>query len=162
MLELRIRPSQNACCYLCVYFSLSRYCLICNHRKQEKTNIPQVLMLFLQVSFTETSKFQTVVSVAHAARVCGHRFRANAAACHPVLPLLLTTSHHNLPDPAASPERETTPEEEDNKSRTAAAGSFAFCSELILWQVRLNLIDMTVQLQVFQCLIVSVGVRTRE
>ncbi|XP_070175544.1 dmX-like protein 2 isoform X2 [Littorina saxatilis] len=90
-----------------------------------------------QVSFTETSKFQTVVSVAHAARVCGHRFRANAAACHPVLPLLLTTSHHNLPDPDATPERETTPDDDldDNRNKKAETGGFAFCSELILWQV---------------------------
>ncbi|XP_076465247.1 dmX-like protein 2 isoform X2 [Babylonia areolata] len=88
-----------------------------------------------QVSFTDTSKFQTVASVAHAARVCGHRFRANAAACHPVLPLLLTTSHHNLPDPNATPERETPTEETDNKNHSNSAGSFAFCSELILWQV---------------------------
>ncbi|PVD19781.1 hypothetical protein C0Q70_20272 [Pomacea canaliculata] len=89
-----------------------------------------------QISFTESSMFQTVVSVAHAARVCGHRFRTNAAACHPVLPLLLTTSHHNLPDPDTTPERETSPEEEDgDASKSLGAGVFAFCSELILWQV---------------------------
>ena len=138
------------CYWLCVYHTLSRLDVKCHHGKQEKAKILQVLLLFFQVSFTETSKFQTVVSVAHAARVCGHRFRANAAACHPVLPLLLTTSHHNLPDPATSPERETTPEEnEDNKNRTAAAGSFAFCSELILWQVRLILFGVGVHLAVF-------------
>lgn len=90
-----------------------------------------------QVSFTDSSKFQQVVSVAHTARACGHRFRANLAACHPVLPLLLTTSHHNIPDPEMTPERESLADDEnaENKSRTAAASSFAFCSELILWQV---------------------------
>ncbi|KAK7475123.1 hypothetical protein BaRGS_00033615 [Batillaria attramentaria] len=88
-----------------------------------------------QVSFTETSKFQTVVSVAHSSRVCGHRFRANAATCHPVLPLLLTTSHHNLPDSDATPEREPTPDENEDKTEQENTGSFAFCSELILWQV---------------------------
>nr|KAG5690689.1 hypothetical protein BaRGS_013475 [Batillaria attramentaria] len=87
-----------------------------------------------QVSFTETSKFQTVVSVAHSSRVCGHRFRANAATCHPVLPLLLTTSHHNLPDSDATPEREPTPDENEDKTEQENTGSFAFCSELILWQ----------------------------
>lgn len=97
----------------------------------------------LQISFTESSMFQTVVSVAHAARVCGHRFRTNAAACHPVLPLLLTTSHHNLPDPDTTPERETSPEEEDgDASKSLGAEVFAFCSELILWQV-LNIIYLT-------------------
>ncbi len=51
-----------------------------------------------QISFAEGSKFSTVLSIAHASRVSGHRFRTNSAACHPVLPLLLTTSHHNVPE----------------------------------------------------------------
>ena len=29
-------------------------------------------------------------------RASGHRFRVNDINCHPVLPLLLTTSHHNV------------------------------------------------------------------
>jgi hypothetical protein len=56
-----------------------------------------------------------------------------------VLPLLLTTSHHNLPDPDATPERKDSVNEDENKSRTDTASSFAFCSELILWQVSLML-----------------------
>lgn len=70
-----------------------------------------------QVSFGEKSKFQTVLSIAHSSRVCGHRFRTNDIKCHPVLPLLLTTSHHNL---SLGP---------NYLSR------LCFCSELILWKV---------------------------
>ncbi|XP_052099551.1 dmX-like protein 2 isoform X2 [Mytilus californianus] len=99
--------------------------------------IPNVLMISKhsngslnqwQISFSDTSKFSTVVSVAHASRACGHRFRTNNAACHPVLPLLLTTSHHNVPIKDSSEDLDTT-EEEDKK------GGIEFCSELILWRV---------------------------
>ena len=51
-----------------------------------------------QLTFGDKSKFSQVLSIGHASRVSGHRFRVNDITCHPVLPLLLTTSHHNLPD----------------------------------------------------------------
>lgn len=47
------------------------------------------------VSFAEDSAFSTVLSVSHKWRYCGHRFHLNDLACHSLLPLLLTTSHHN-------------------------------------------------------------------
>ena len=47
------------------------------------------------ITFSELSKFKTVLNVAHERRVCGHRFRVNDITCHPVLPLMLSTSHHN-------------------------------------------------------------------
>ncbi|XP_022097370.1 dmX-like protein 2 isoform X2 [Acanthaster planci] len=50
-----------------------------------------------EISFSENSKFQTVLNVAHNSRCCGHRFSLNDISCHPVLPLLLSTSHHNIP-----------------------------------------------------------------
>ncbi|XP_023930909.1 dmX-like protein 2 [Lingula anatina] len=78
-----------------------------------------------QISFAETSKFATVLSISHVARACGHRFRTNTAACHPVLPLLLTTSHHNMPESSATSEANC-------KQGWEPAG---FCSELILWRV---------------------------
>ncbi|KAH9503228.1 DmX-like protein 1 [Bulinus truncatus] len=86
-----------------------------------------------QVSFAEKTKFQNIVSVSHSSRACGHRFRTNSAACHPVLPLMLTTSHHNLPGNDAN--------DEDMFSKALENISEAdqtvptFCSELILWQV---------------------------
>ncbi|XP_064608806.1 dmX-like protein 2 isoform X2 [Liolophura sinensis] len=85
-----------------------------------------------QISFAENSKFATVLSVAHVARACGHRFRTNTAACHPVLPLLLTTSHHNIPEYDDGTE---TPVEKAKGRESDLIGGFNFCSELILWRV---------------------------
>ena len=48
------------------------------------------------VMFAEKSKFSQLLNIAHNARASGHRFRVNGITCHPVLPLLLTTSHHNI------------------------------------------------------------------
>jgi DmX-like protein len=48
-----------------------------------------------RINFSETAGFSTVISLGHVGRVCGHRFRVNDMVSHPVLPLLLTTSHHN-------------------------------------------------------------------
>lgn len=85
------------------------------------------------VSFAEDSAFSTVLSVSHKSRYCGHRFHLNDLACHSLLPLLLTTSHHNaLRTPAAltAPAR---------RSRAASGGvsqdPSAIYSELILWRV---------------------------
>ncbi|CAB4063323.1 unnamed protein product [Lepeophtheirus salmonis] len=47
------------------------------------------------VMFGAKSKFSTLLNISHASRASGHRFRANGISCHPVLPLVLTTSHHN-------------------------------------------------------------------
>ena len=48
------------------------------------------------LALSDQSKFTQVLSVSHATRISGHRFRVNNITCHPVLPLLLTTSHHNI------------------------------------------------------------------
>ncbi|KTF75407.1 hypothetical protein cypCar_00029673 [Cyprinus carpio] len=47
------------------------------------------------VTFAEKSAFSNVLTVSHKFRYCGHRFHLNDLACHTVLPLLLTSSHHN-------------------------------------------------------------------
>lgn len=51
-----------------------------------------------QLTFADKSKFSQVLSIGHKSRASGHRFRVNDITCHPVLPLLLTTSHHNIVD----------------------------------------------------------------
>lgn len=91
------------------------------------------------VSFAEGSAFSTVLSVSHKSRYCGHRFHLNDLACHSVLPLLLTTSHHNAkvcnaiahsgPGPVSSGQR--------NRSSLGAVPQDpnAIYSELILWRV---------------------------
>ncbi|CAM1299293.1 DMXL1 (predicted), partial [Pycnogonum litorale] len=79
------------------------------------------------ITFNENSKYTQVLSIGHSCRMCGHRFRVNEITCHPVLPLLLTTSHHNSPQcnhcvdsGLAFPE---------------TGFGTGFCSELILWKV---------------------------
>ncbi|EDW86373.1 uncharacterized protein Dwil_GK17684 [Drosophila willistoni] len=51
-----------------------------------------------QLTFAFKTKFTQVLSIGHVSRASGHRFRVNDITCHPVLPLLVSTSHHNLPD----------------------------------------------------------------
>ncbi|XP_045469484.1 dmX-like protein 2 isoform X5 [Harmonia axyridis] len=70
-----------------------------------------------ELTFAENTKFSQVLSIGHRSRASGHRFRVNDITCHPVLPLLLTTSHHNIVD--------------SNKTESKSG----FCSELILWRV---------------------------
>ncbi|KTF88468.1 hypothetical protein cypCar_00038335, partial [Cyprinus carpio] len=81
------------------------------------------------VSFAEDSAFSAVLSISHKSRYCGHRFHLNDLACHSLLPLLLTTSHHNaLRTPAAAL---TAPA---RRSRVSQDPSAVY-SELILWRV---------------------------
>uniref|UniRef100_A0A673L8V3 DmX-like protein 2 n=1 Tax=Sinocyclocheilus rhinocerous TaxID=307959 RepID=A0A673L8V3_9TELE len=106
------------------------------------------------VTFAEKSAFSNVLTVSHKFRYCGHRFHLNDLACHTVLPLLLTSSHHNalLTPPSGSgsvdgdqiggvalqPTRPTRgiPRKQ---LRNAATRTFhdpnAIYSELILWRV---------------------------
>uniref|UniRef100_A0A1B6CLX3 RAVE complex protein Rav1 C-terminal domain-containing protein n=1 Tax=Clastoptera arizonana TaxID=38151 RepID=A0A1B6CLX3_9HEMI len=80
-----------------------------------------------QLTFADKTKFSQVLSIGHASRASGHRFRVNDITCHPVLPLLLTTSHHNLPEGTTM-----SPSSLNPVDPTAPTG---FCSELILWRV---------------------------
>lgn len=97
------------------------------------------------VSFAEESAFSTVLSISHKSRYCGHRFHLNDLACHSVLPLLLTTSHHNAlrtPD-VDNPKQpyavniEECSLTQQNKSTVDMAfqDPNAVYSELILWRV---------------------------
>nr|XP_020461424.1 dmX-like protein 2 isoform X3 [Monopterus albus] len=102
------------------------------------------------VTFAERSAFSNVLTVSHKFRYCGHRFHLNDQACHTVLPLLLTSSHHNAlltpPSAPSSLEGEHPPTFPFPKSlpsrkqiRNAATRTFhdpnAIYSELILWRV---------------------------
>ncbi|XP_063894834.1 dmX-like protein 2 isoform X4 [Helicoverpa armigera] len=77
-----------------------------------------------QLTFDDKSKFSQVLSIGHASRASGHRFRVNDITCHPVLPLLLTTSHHNISD-----------SERDHHKYDDDAAAGGLCSELIMWRV---------------------------
>ncbi|KAG8440494.1 hypothetical protein GDO86_006302 [Hymenochirus boettgeri] len=104
------------------------------------------------VTFADKSAFTTVLTVSHKFRYCGHRFHLNDLACHSVLPLLLTSSHHNVlttPDSDSPWELERGSKVTDPMKnlkgfprqhfRNAATQTFhdpnAIYSELILWRV---------------------------
>ncbi|KAF7695264.1 dmX-like protein 1 isoform X1 [Silurus meridionalis] len=91
------------------------------------------------VSFAEGSAFSTVLSVSHKSRYCGHRFHLNDLACHSVLPLLLTTSHHNAKacnHIAHSGPGQVSPGQRNRFSLSAVPEDpNAVYSELILWRV---------------------------
>nr|XP_061796137.1 dmX-like protein 2 [Nerophis lumbriciformis] len=101
------------------------------------------------VTFAERSAFSNVLTVSHKFRYCGHRFHLNDQACHTVLPLLLTSSHHNaLLTPPSAPgsidgeQPPTLPLQKGlprKQLRNAATRTFhdpnAIYSELILWRV---------------------------
>ncbi|XP_006886049.1 PREDICTED: dmX-like protein 1-like [Elephantulus edwardii] len=98
------------------------------------------------VSFAEESAFSTVLSISHKSRYCGHRFHLNDLACHSVLPLLLTTSHHNAlrtPDVDSGKQPYDTVnikecslgQQNKNTSDVEFQDPNAVYSELILWRV---------------------------
>ncbi|XP_071522289.1 dmX-like protein 2 [Panulirus ornatus] len=84
------------------------------------------------LTVAEGSRFTQVLNISHFTRVCGHRFQLNDIKCHPVLPLLLSTSHHNKREvsPGNPPSTDETPliciQDTTYKD---------WCSELILWRV---------------------------
>ncbi|XP_004639054.1 dmX-like protein 2 isoform X2 [Octodon degus] len=105
------------------------------------------------VTFADKSAFTTVLTVSHKFRYCGHRFHLNDLACHSVLPLLLTSSHHNA---LLTPDSDCQWDSDSKLSRlvdpirhtkglskqplrNAATRTFhdpnAIYSELILWRV---------------------------
>ncbi|XP_074862571.1 dmX-like protein 2 isoform X2 [Carettochelys insculpta] len=104
------------------------------------------------VTFADKSAFTTVLTVSHKFRYCGHRFHLNDLACHSVLPLLLTSSHHNAlltPESDHSWDSDRLSKIMDpvkhvkgssrQQLRNAATCTFhdpnAIYSELILWRV---------------------------
>ncbi|XP_075431786.1 dmX-like protein 2 isoform X3 [Ascaphus truei] len=104
------------------------------------------------VTFADKSSFSNVLTVSHKFRYCGHRFHLNDLACHSVLPLLLTSSHHNVlvtPDSDSFWESDRDDKLTDpvknlkgfprQHFRNAATQTFhdpnAIYSELILWRV---------------------------
>ncbi|KAM5331615.1 dmX-like protein 1 isoform 4-T4 [Glossophaga mutica] len=97
------------------------------------------------VSFAEESAFSTVLSISHKSRYCGHRFHLNDLACHSVLPLLLTTSHHNaLRTPEVDSQKqpykdalntEDLAQQNKNTVDVAFQDPKSVYSELILWRV---------------------------
>ncbi|XP_019889652.1 dmX-like protein 2 isoform X7 [Ooceraea biroi] len=92
-----------------------------------------------QLTFADKTKFSQVLSIGHACRASGHRFRVNDITCHPVLPLLVTTSHHNIPEFSGTQSSESIETVSGSKHDTCKGKDImsptGFCSELILWRV---------------------------
>lgn len=89
-----------------------------------------------QLTFADKTKFTQVLSIGHVSRASGHRFRVNDITCHPVLPLLLTTSHHNIPEiPTTSPPVPGKYSPDQHARGKDVCVPLGFCSELILWRV---------------------------
>uniref|UniRef100_M3ZJ41 Dmx-like 2 n=1 Tax=Xiphophorus maculatus TaxID=8083 RepID=M3ZJ41_XIPMA len=88
------------------------------------------------VTFAERSGFSNVLTVSHKIRYCGHRFHLNDQACHTVLPLLLTSSHHNaLLTPPSAPSMFCLLKQLRNAATRTFHDPNAIYSELILWRV---------------------------
>lgn len=85
-----------------------------------------------QLTFAYKTKFTQVLSIGHVSRASGHRFRVNDITCHPVLPLLVSTSHHNMPETVSNI---TSPQEKHMHLNKDIFSPSGFCSELILWRV---------------------------
>lgn len=121
--------------------------------EQEFLSTPTICMLskhnngslnLWTLGFEEGTNYTHLLNINHSSRVCGHRFRVNDIKCHPVLPLLLTTSHHNLPGTNLSYVKSpgssgfsTSPVSTPNSCCPPFHGitNTGFCSELILWKV---------------------------
>ncbi|XP_032686027.1 dmX-like protein 2 isoform X2 [Odontomachus brunneus] len=91
-----------------------------------------------QLTFADKTKFSQVLSIGHACRASGHRFRVNDITCHPVLPLLVTTSHHNIPEYSGAQSTESSENisiKQDTCKGKDIMSPTGFCSELILWRV---------------------------
>ncbi|XP_014484134.1 PREDICTED: dmX-like protein 2 [Dinoponera quadriceps] len=91
-----------------------------------------------QLTFADKTKFSQVLSIGHACRASGHRFRVNDITCHPVLPLLVTTSHHNIPEFSGAQSTESSENisiKQDTCKGKDIMSPTGFCSELILWRV---------------------------
>uniref|UniRef100_A0A5S6QMQ8 WD_REPEATS_REGION domain-containing protein n=1 Tax=Trichuris muris TaxID=70415 RepID=A0A5S6QMQ8_TRIMR len=84
----------------------------------------------------EKSNYSLILGVTHKSRMCGHRFMVKRVACHPMLPLFLTTSHHNVRRKKFDHEQSQQQQRQDTpSSEMPNADVQLFGSELILWQV---------------------------
>lgn len=84
-----------------------------------------------QLAFADNSNFSTVVSVSHIARRCGHRYPITNILSHPELPLLLSTSSHEIESKIDSHSNDALNHLGDEEVKPLKV----HCSELIVWRV---------------------------
>lgn len=81
-----------------------------------------------QLAFADNSSFSTVVSVSHHLRRCGHRYPITNILAHPELPLMLSTSSHEI---EGRNDTDFFSPLDDIKSKSRKL----HCNELIVWKV---------------------------
>jgi hypothetical protein len=86
----------------CNHFLFDQY-LTLNQTKQ-KQHLPIINMItkhtngtlnLWSLTFHEQQKFQSLICVTHTARMCGHHFPIRHIICHPIVPLVLTSSYYD-------------------------------------------------------------------
>ncbi|VDP14309.1 unnamed protein product [Soboliphyme baturini] len=106
-----------------IYYGLSNCIFLLTTHKNGTLNL-------WHINVDGKSKFCQMLSVTHKSRMCGHRFIVNSVACSPVLPLFLTTSHHNVGNKKYNLMHTT-----ETLVDSAQHNIQRFSSELILWKV---------------------------
>ncbi|XP_068740234.1 dmX-like protein 2 [Montipora capricornis] len=81
-----------------------------------------------QLAFADNSAFSTIVSVSHHLRRCGHRYPITNILAHPELPLMLSTSSHEI-EGKSDTDFFSLPDDLKGKSRKVHS------NELIVWKV---------------------------
>ena len=73
-------------------------------QSKQKQHLPMINMItkhtngtlnLWSLTFHEQQKFQSLVCVTHSARMCGHHFPIRHIVCHPIVPLVLTSSYYD-------------------------------------------------------------------
>ena len=74
------------------------------NQSKQKQHLPMINMItkhtngtlnLWSLTFHEQQKFQSLICVTHSARMCGHPFPIRLIICHPIVPLVLTSSYDN-------------------------------------------------------------------
>ena len=74
------------------------------NQTKQKQHLPMVNMItkhtngtlnLWSLTFHEQQKFQSLICVTHTARMCGHHFPIRHIVCHPIVPLVLTSSYYD-------------------------------------------------------------------
>jgi len=86
-----------------------------------------------QLTFQESSKYQSLINILQLSRICGHRFRVNDITCHPTLPLLLSNSNNEYMTLSSS---STLLDDSNSHNKTIKLDSpETFQTGLIIWRV---------------------------
>jgi hypothetical protein len=86
----------------CNHFLFDQYSSL--NQSKQKQHLPIINMItkhtngtlnLWSLTFHEQQKFQSLICVTHTARMCGHHFPIRNIICHPIVPLVLTSSYYD-------------------------------------------------------------------